>query len=595
MVRKNSSDAEREYKRLLDESLSFNRDKVIILNAEPSSRSFVIWFIISSYFPVITACLGPISNTIAVAGIVGKWRADAAGKTHPDPKGVYAVNVVSLALGCVSNFVLLLHFSKRVGYIRAQLTNIVGWTLAGGLLLADVIVCSQRDFPPNLQRTVGFWYASFTVLLYFGSTVLLSIHYCGYKAGKYPAKFNLTDSERNVMIFTFVLSIWFIWGSAMFSKLIEISFDEALYFCTVSILTIGLGDIVPLSVSAKIMTLVYSMSGVIILGLIVALTRSILQSSSGPILFFNRVETARTKVYEKLIASGEQLEGREAFEVIKNIRKVSVQRQKRWSVLSTLVIFIAFWLLGALVFHFAERWNYFNCLYFCFLCLITIGFGDYAPKTGCGRAFFVIWAICAVPLMTAIINTVGETLHSMSSNLEINIAKSSALLLSPVFSMFDKICSFCSNSPKETQMDHSVADEHGPQSASESQAEGNGELLSIHSPERPPSKPDFDSGSDSSIDSKIATKLKDYLQVIKWLRELSHRKPDSKLDFDEWARLFSSISDDGDRTLGDPHFWVSEDSPLRYPIDEPRYVMHNLLINLENDIERLVRKNSDEA
>ncbi|CUS20727.1 LAQU0S01e13300g1_1 [Lachancea quebecensis] len=595
MVRKNSLDAEREYKRLLDESLSFNRDKVVILNAEPSSSSFIVWFIISSYFPVITACLGPISNTIAVAGIVGKWRVDAAGKSHPDPKGVYAVNVVSLVLGCFSNLVLLLHFSKKVGYIRAQLINIVGWTLAGGLLLADVIVCSQRYFPPNFQRTVGFWYASFTVLLYFGSTALLSIHYCGYKAGKYPAKFNLTDSERNVMIFTFVLSIWFIWGSAMFSKLINISFDEALYFCTVSILTIGLGDIVPLSVSAKIMTLLYSMSGVIILGLIVALTRSILQSSSGPILFFNRVETARTKVYEKLIASGEQLEGKQAFEVIKNIRKVSVQRQKRWSVLSTLIVFIGFWLLGALVFHFAERWSYFNCLYFCFLCLITIGFGDYAPRTGCGRAFFVIWAICAVPLMTAIINTVGDTLHSMSSDLQINIAKSSAHLLSPVFSLFDKLCSLYSKCRKQAPTNLSETDETYSKRTSEPQIEGNVELLPFNSQERPPSKPDSNNGSEASSDTELVTKLQDYLQVIRWLRELSHRKPGSKLDFDEWARLFSSISDDGDKSLEDPHFWVSKESPLRYPLDEPRYVMRNLLIKLEIDIERLVRKNSNET
>lgn len=414
---------------------------------------FVVWFIISSYFPVLTACLGPIANTIAVAGIVDKWRADSEGSLQTDPRGVYAVNVVSLIFGCISNVVLLMHFSKRVDYVRAQLINIAGWTLGGGMLLVDLIVCSQHDFTDTLHKTIGFWYATFTVVLYSGCTVLLLIHFYGYKTGRYPATFNITDSERNVMVFTFILSLWFIWGSAMFSQLLDISFGEALYYCTVVTLTIGLGDIIPQSVSGKIMTLVYSLSGVIIIGLIVALTRSIIQSSSGPIFFFYRVETARTKILKDLVASEEEMNGKASFDVIKNIRKVSIRKQRRWSVIVTLLIFVAFWLLGALVFYFAEKWNYFNCFYFCFLCLITIGFGDYAPKTGCGRAFFVVWALCAVPLMTAIISTVGDTLYSMADSLDISIVRFSAKLVSPVWVLAD--CLHLTSSKNE---EHDVSD-----------------------------------------------------------------------------------------------------------------------------------------
>ena len=63
-----------------------------------------------------------------------------------------------------------------------------------------------------------------------------------------------------------------------------------------------------------------------------------------------------------------------------------------------------------------EKWSYFNAMYFCFLCLITIGYGDYAPKTSLGRVF-VSWAVGAVPLMTILVSNVGDTLYEISNDI----------------------------------------------------------------------------------------------------------------------------------------------------------------------------------
>ena len=69
------------------------------------------------------------------------------------------------------------------------------------------------------------------------------------------------------------------------------------------------------------------------------------------------------------------------------------------------------WLLGALVFFYAEpNWSYFDALYFCYVSLLTIGYGDYAPDTNIGRPFFVVWSLIAVPTMTILFSAFRSTI-----------------------------------------------------------------------------------------------------------------------------------------------------------------------------------------
>lgn len=324
----------KETKRVLAEELKdalrFRDERVSIINAEPSSTLFVFWFVVSCYFPVITACLGPIANTISIACVVEKWRSVRNNsivtnpqssdtdilmnqvKTVFDPPGVFAVNIVSLILGFTSNIVLMLHFSKKLTYLKSQLINITGWTLAGGMLLVDVIVCSLNDMPNIYSKTIGFWFACISSGLYLVCTIILTIHFIGYKLQKYPPTFNLLPNERSIMAFTVLLSIWLIWGSGMFSALLHITYGNALYFCTVSLLTVGLGDILPESVGAKIMVLIFSLSGVVLMGLIVFMTRSIIQKSSGPIFFFHRIENGRSKAWKRYMEGEKTSSEREA-------------------------------------------------------------------------------------------------------------------------------------------------------------------------------------------------------------------------------------------------------------------------------------------
>lgn len=69
--------------------------------------------------------------------------------------------------------------------------------------------------------------------------------------------------------------------------------------------------------------------------------------------------------------------------------------------------------MGAAIFWQAERsqqgLTYFEALYFCYVSLLTIGYGDFAPKSNVGKPFFIVWSLIAVPTMTILVSDMGRT------------------------------------------------------------------------------------------------------------------------------------------------------------------------------------------
>jgi potassium channel subfamily K len=106
-------------------------------------------------------------------------------------------------------------------------------------------------------------------------------------------------------------------------------------------------------------------------------------------------------------------EEKDRFDAMRRIQKQTASF-KKWSTLCfTIVAFGLMWCLGALVFWLCERhvqdMTYFNALYFCYVCLLTIGYGDMAPQSNAGRPFFIVWSIIALPTMAFLVKYLGDT------------------------------------------------------------------------------------------------------------------------------------------------------------------------------------------
>ena len=69
--------------------------------------------------------------------------------------------------------------------------------------------------------------------------------------------------------------------------------------------------------------------------------------------------------------------------------------------------------VGAVVFWQAEKKSqgltYFQAIYFCYVSLLTIGYGDLSPTSNAGKPFFIVWSLIAVPTMTILISDMGDT------------------------------------------------------------------------------------------------------------------------------------------------------------------------------------------
>ncbi|EEQ36135.1 hypothetical protein CLUG_00258 [Clavispora lusitaniae ATCC 42720] len=566
------------------------------LSVQPGERHFVLWLLISSYLPLISACIAPLANLISLVGLVEHWRVN--GQTHrsvPDQTPVFALNIFSFVLGIVGNSSLVINFSGKMRYIVTHIVSITCWVCAASVLLAAVLI-SNREFNEDTfyKRSEGFWLAALTIFMYFCCMMTILINLIGYKLRKYPPTFNLDRKERRLMIFTIAFSVWEGVGTLVMAHLIPgINYGSSLYYCTVSVLTIGLGDIVPRSHGAKVFALIFSFIGLIIMGLIVAMIRQVVSSSAGPSVFWHLVEKRRVLLLKELRERNEPMTREKSFHLMRLLRKRVRIHQLNMSLALSFLTFIAFWLIGAMVFHFTEKWSYFNAVYFCFLCLVTIGYGDYKLETNFGKVFFVAWAITAVPMMTILISNVCDTLFESAGRLHtikkrIFDPKTYYLLLTPSF-YFRKMSRDNLEVELEEEEQREEIEENEIQALVE---ESSGTAISAAQL----SEEEVDPLTPRQTLEHYQKRSEQILKRFSAMREAlldSVNSPDKKYDAREWKELLEVLEpeDGGDV---DPYFWLGKDSPLRLPIKEPNFALLKIFFRVESDFKGLLAMQKEE-
>ena len=66
------------------------------------------------------------------------------------------------------------------------------------------------------------------------------------------------------------------------------------------------------------------------------------------------------------------------------------------SLLLNTVLFLSLVFVGAFVFSHVEGWNFMDSVYWADVTLLTIGFGDFSPKTALGRALLFPYAVLGI-------------------------------------------------------------------------------------------------------------------------------------------------------------------------------------------------------
>lgn len=480
------------------------------------------WWFASTAIPLLAATIGPLANVLSVAALVTPWRScliidvqaglaakacawngqgitlgtQLKGQPFDDPVWAYSLNILSLATGLIGNVFFLFNFTKRIRYIIALPVTIVMWSASTAILIAITVAMHNYTPPVRPQETYhqGFWYAIYAAIMYLICTMILLVNMLGHVLGHYPQTFALSDSHRTLILQTTLFFVWLAAGGAVFSAIESRygggsfiwSFANSLYFCEVTILTVGFGDIYPTNNFSRGLMLPYAVGGIVMLGLVVSslttfatdlgatnivkkhaqqtrnktIARTVTNSTeyldrqlaspggrphiSGPtnpvdISAATRISAGKanadknegkrspsdppisniTRVASGLMGKNRKpkllllREEKDRFDTMRHIQKKTANF-KKWSTLGFSVIaFGLMWCLGALVFWLCERrvqdMTYFQALYFCWVCLLTIGYGDMAPQSNAGRPFFVVWSLIALPTMAFLVKFLGDT------------------------------------------------------------------------------------------------------------------------------------------------------------------------------------------
>lgn len=310
----------------------------------------------------------------------------------------------------------------------------------------------------------AYWSAVIAACLYFILAIMLMINMLGYFLGRYPQHFALTDDQRTLILQMTAFVLWLLIGAAIFQRVLGISFADALYFCDITVLTLGFGDIVATTPVGRGLVWPYAVVGVITLGLVVSSIHRFASEVHYDNVVRKHIEHKRQSTFERAVtfavieaadhdpnvqlkdvlppalirdgsdsasrqsqdvpirdtisalASGRRpkllvmREEKDRFDAMRAIQ-YETMRFRRWNdLLLSVIVFAIVWTCGALVFWCLEEdMSYFGGLYFCFCSLLTIGYGDITPTSNAGRPFFVMWSLIAIPTMTMLISKMSDT------------------------------------------------------------------------------------------------------------------------------------------------------------------------------------------
>ncbi|KAF4550198.1 Ion channel-like protein 1 [Elsinoe fawcettii] len=663
-------------------------DKVSKMTVKPwTGTDDADWWFAGTAVPLLAATIGPLANVLSIAALVTSWRmclidgVDAAtcpypdnnpdilvddlfGHTFADPRWCYYLNIGSLVLGVVGNIFLLFNFTGFVRYIIALPMTIIMWYLATGILIAITVSMEIHVPPTRPQQTYsqGFWYAVLAAIMYLIASMLLMLNMLGYFLGHFPQEFELTDSQRTLIVQTMLFFVWLAAGGGIFSTVetrygddsTSWSYVNALYFSDVTILTVGFGDLSSTSTVGRGLVFPYSVGGTIMLGLVISSISKFATELGMEKVVDKHREQKRARTVDRVITSPKELQPtangrppayrtisrpfdpvntsaqsrvvdpapsktnsnssaltfmippplrpkrkpralllrdeRDRFNTMRRIQ-LKTRKYKQWTGLALSVFsFSLLWFLGAFVFYVAEaqtqQLTYFEALYFCYVSLLTIGYGDLAPKSNVGRPFFVLWSLIAVPTMTILISAMGDTViqgfkKAVEKGAEVTILPrrgivGDVLRRSGVLGWLeDRKARKQLEERKERGFEVGIDGEHDPEAADASEAK-----------EEQPTK-DSGDGNAKEVkpsDLELATRLAAAIQQV--AADLKEAPP-KRYEYDHWLEFTtlikftnygsSTINDDGEEEEELIEWdWIGEDSPMMAKQSEPEFVLDRL-------------------
>ncbi|KAM0562914.1 hypothetical protein ACHAPJ_001754 [Fusarium lateritium] len=439
---------------VIEESVSFERR----IENDDAHLAPNRWWFASSAFPMIAGTLGPVASAFSICALVRPWRQQLpVGKDVKnavfidDPVWLTTINAIQLAMAIISNVFLLLNMTRRVRFAIAQPITIIGWYISAILLISLLATASGPLYDGfghdsvELIWSQAFYYGMWAAILYFVDASLMLVTFYGALTGHYSKDFNLTPSQRTLMLQTIMFLMYLLLGALVFSNIEDWNYLDAVYWADVTLFTVGFGDFTASTTLGRALMMPYALVGVISLGLVIGSIRSLVLERGKRQVDARMEEKKRRRLVRSMTKKGDddllepirephrqdsglsqgsrrsnkqlpatEFERRKAeFDLMRKIQDQTSSRRRWVAMAISTSSWLILWLLGAYIFVKCEEnyqgWKYFDGFYFCFVSLTTIGYGDKTPTSNAGKSFFVFWSLLALPTMTVLISNAGDT------------------------------------------------------------------------------------------------------------------------------------------------------------------------------------------
>ncbi|KAG9247134.1 potassium channel-like protein [Calycina marina] len=620
------------------------------------------WWFASTAFPLIAGTGGPMASAFSICALVVHWRVyippratEADNIDVDDPQWLIAVNAAQLTIALISNLTLLMNMAKRIRFSIAQPITIIGWYMSSFVLIA-LTACAAGPLQLEPRESYAFsqayYYAIFAAVLYFLVATLMVCNVYGAYAGHYEKEFQLTISQRTLMLQTILYFVYLLCGAAVYSHVEGWNYLDTVYWADYTLLTVGIGDYSPATHLGRGLLFPFAIGGIIILGLVIGSIRSLVLERGKEKMSARMVEKERRRILGSLESKdrsdllepikymtpgspsddgikNERQRREKEFHIMRQIQQRAAMKRRWTSLIISGAVWFGLWFAGAAIFTVAEQaqsWSYFGSLYFSYTSLLTIGYGDFAPQSNSGKPFFVFWSLLAVPSLTILISNMGDTIVKGVKDLTLWVGSLTVLpgeggLRTSLKQSFNK---FSGGRLLNSEPGFLGETEHGNGNVGATEGKDNPESArqKARADRAKTEKREAEERGKTTSDRLPESKPHYHHLLIKEIGEVMkhlNSSPPRKYTFDEWAWYLKLIGEDensalthrkalrkpkqhgegiggamgrmGERDSGkkEEWSWMGNRSPLMGEREEAEWILERLIGMLENELEDVRR------
>ena len=210
-----------------------------------------------------------------------------------------AVNATSLAIAIIANLALLANNFGRLPFSIAQPVTVLGWYITSFMLIGLVAAAPAHltlSRGENRTFSQACYYAILAAALYFIVASLLVATTVGVYWTRYSSDFKLTFSRKTLMIQVVLFLGYLLVAAAVYAKIEDWNFLDAVYFADVTLFTIGYGDYTLKTHLGRSMFFPMAIGGILFVGLIVASISTLVLDKGSKKVSISVVEKMRQKV-----------------------------------------------------------------------------------------------------------------------------------------------------------------------------------------------------------------------------------------------------------------------------------------------------------